>query len=415
MRVTGFCYAEVPDCLTAPLRSPALFMMRSPAALACWLALSAGGLGLAPAALAQPGTGSTHTAVVSPAERTGQHCAAHTDAALRLACYDAVFRPGAPDPLSAPSISTPRPEVPPSADASPTSEAERADITPTEISTATAMPPPGSALSTFWELGRRDKRKAFVVRTFYPNYLLPLHLTSDINRQPVSPTRGAAPLKPNYKAVEAKMQISLRVKLAEDLLLPRADLWATYTQRSMWQVWNQADSAPFRNTDYQPELKYVVPVPDGLSVLPGGWSWRMLEAGFAHQSNGQSEPLSRSWNRLYAGTAFEKGELAVQMRFNRRPREGSKDDNPDLTRYVGNTELTAAWLPGRATAALTWRLHPKNLQNGSVQLDWTYPVDSSEPQGLRWYLQLFSGYGESLLDYNHRQTSLGLGLSLFQF
>ena len=108
-------------------------------------------------------------------------------------------------------------------------------------------------------------------------------------------------------------------------------------------------------------------------------------------------------------------EPSLQVRVNRRPREGSQDDNPDLTRYVGNTELTAAWLPGRATAALTWRLHPKNLQNGSVQLDWTYPVDSSEPQGLRWYLQLFSGYGESLLDYNHRQTSLGLGLSLFQF
>ncbi len=129
------------------------------------------------------------------------------------------------------------------------------------------------------------------------------------------------------------------MKVAEDLLLPRADLWATYTQRSMWQVGTRPTRPRFRSTDYQPELKYVVPVPDGLSVLPGGWSWRMLEAGFAHQSNGQSEPLSRSWNRLYAGTAFEKGELAVQVRVNRRPREGSKDDNPDLTRYIGNTEI----------------------------------------------------------------------------
>lgn len=388
-------------------------MMRPPAPLPCWLALSAGGLWLAPAALAQTAPGA------APAtERAGQHCAAHTDAALRLACYDAVFRPRAPDPLSAPARSVTQPATALSASdasAAPASETERVAITPNEASTAPAMLPPGSALSTFWELGRSDKRKAFVVRTFYPNYLLPLHLTSSINRQPASPTRGAAPLKPNYKAVEAKMQISLRVKVAEDLLLPRADLWATYTQRSMWQVWNQADSAPFRNSDYQPELKYVVPVPDGLSVLPGGWSWRMVEAGFAHQSNGQSEPLSRSWNRLYAGAAFERGELAVQMRFNRRPREGSKDDNPDLTRYIGNTEIQASWLPGQSTASLTWRLHPKELKNGSVQLDWTYPVDSSQPLGLRWYLQLFSGYGESLLDYNHRQTSLGLGLTLFQF
>ena len=397
-------------------------MKRSTAPLPCWLALSAAGLGWAPVALAQPvpGTAATSAQAAAPsAAFAAQQCAAHTDAAQRLACYDAVFRPRAPDPLSAPATAVTAPDVSTAADRSPTetsaNDTNRVTTAPPPVSTGTAMPPPGSALSTFWELGRSDKRKAFVVRTFYPNYLLPLHLTSDINRQPFSPTRGAAPLKPNYKAVEAKMQISLRVKVAEDLLLPRADLWATYTQRSMWQVWNQADSAPFRNTDYQPELKYVVPVPDGLSTLPGGWTWRMLEAGFAHQSNGQSEPLSRSWNRLYAGTAFEKGELAVQLRVNRRPREGSKDDNPDLTRYIGNTEIQASWLPWQATASLTWRLHPKEMKRGSVQLDWTYPVDSQQPQGLRWYLQLFSGYGESLLDYNHRQTSLGLGLTLFQF
>lgn len=40
---------------------------------------------------------------------------------------------------------------------------------------------------------------------------------------------------------------------------------------------------------------------------------------------------------------------------------------------------------------------------------------ADQPSGLRWYAQLFHGYGETLLDYNHRQSSLGLGLTLFQF
>ena len=371
-------------------------MMPARAALPCLMALCTVGIGLS-APQAQAVTIAPRPAT---AEEDHQRCAKQADAALRLACYDALFAPRSADPLTAPA--TPADVV-------------TETTAPSVAAIPAVSPPPTSALSTFWELRRSDKRKAFVVRTYQPNFLLPLHVTSDINRQPVSPTRGAAPLRPNFKGVEAKMQVSLRVKVAEDLLLPRADLWATYTQRSMWQVWNQADSAPFRSTDYQPELKYVVPVPDGMSALPWGWSWRMVDVGFAHQSNGQSVPLSRSWNRLYAGTAFERGDLSLLVRVNRRPREGSQDDNPDLTRYVGNTELTAAWVPGLSTASLTWRLHPKNLQNGSVQLDWTYPVDSSEPQGLRWYLQLFSGYGESLLDYNHRQTSLGLGLSLFQF
>ena len=78
-------------------------------------------------------------------------------------------------------------------------------------------------------------------------------------------------------------------------------------------------------------------------------------------------------------------------------------------------EVMASWLPGLATASLTWRTHPRALDRGSLQFDWTYPVSAKQPAGLRWYAQVFTGYGETLLDYNHRQTSVGLGLTLFQF
>ena len=91
------------------------------------------------------------------------------------------------------------------------------------------------------------------------------------------------------------------------------------------------------------------------------------------------------------------------------------DDGPDMSRHVGNAEVMASWLPGLATASLTWRTHPRALGRGSLQFDWTYPVIAKQPAGLRWYAQVFTGYGETLLDYNHRQTSVGLGLTLFQF
>ena len=269
------------------------------------------------------------------------------------------------------------------------------------------------AISKFWELTPEDKRGTFVVKTYLPNFYLPIHYTSNINRAPSSPTYPAT-TQNNYRQTESKFQISLRAKAFEGLFLPNADLWLAYTQRSFWQFWNRQESEPFRSTDYQPEAIYVVPVPAGLAAMPWGWKWRMAQLGAAHQSNGQVEPLSRSWNRVYAAAVFERNEFGLGLRVNRRTSESGLDDNPGLMRYIGNTELTAAWFPGSATASLVWRFHPANTERGSLQFDWSFPVVREQPKGLRWYVQMFSGYGETLLDYNHRQTSIGAGVSLFQ-
>lgn len=323
----------------------------------------------------------------------GTRCAAEPDAAKRLACYDRLFRP---DPDATPA-------APHTAASAPT-----AATTPAASS--------GSIMSKLWELDAADKRRKFVVRTHLPNFLLPLHYTNDLNRSPQSPTRPAGSPNLRYEPIEAKLQVSLRAKAASDVLLPAADLWLAYTQRSLWQLWNAQESAPFRSSDYQPEAIYVIPVPESMRPLPFGWQWRMVQAGVAHQSNGQAVPLSRSWNRVYVGAGFERGEFGVEWRVHRRIDESrTDDDNPDLTNFIGRGEVRATWLPGLATAALTWRTNLRALDRGSLQLDWTYPVDSDEPSGLRWYIQMFTGYGETLLDYNHRQTTLGLGLSLFQF
>jgi phospholipase A1/A2 len=323
----------------------------------------------------------------------GARCATEPDPAKRLACYDRLFKP---DPDATPAAPTTAASGP--------------------AASVTAPVGTGSIMSRLWELDAADKRRKFVVRTHLPNFLLPAHFTTSLNRAPQSPTRAALAPNDRYRPLEAKLQVSLRAKAASDVLLPDADLWLAYTQRSLWQLWNSQESAPFRSSDYQPEAIYVVPVPEGLRALPFGWQWRMVQAGFAHQSNGQAVPLSRSWNRVYLGAGFERNEFGVQWRVHRRVDESrSDDDNPDLTDYIGRGEILATWLPGTATASLAWRTNLKALNRGSLQLDLTYPVDSDEPAGLRWYVQVFTGYGETLLDYNHRQTTLGLGLSLFQF
>jgi phospholipase A1 len=328
----------------------------------------------------------------SPSEEAGARCAVEADDAARLACYDRVFRP-APAPRSPLPV---HPDLP----------------APQPVGPAIVN---GSVLSKFWELDPADKRTPYVVKTYQPNFLLPVHYTNHINRSPRSPTQSADGVFANYGNFEAKLQLSLRAKVARNLLIDGADVWFAYTQRSLAQPWNREDSAPFRTTDHIPEAIWVLPVSGRLQRLPLGWRWRMLQLGIAHESNGQTDPLSRSWNRIYIRNAIERDDVALQLRLDRRVFRDGPGDNQDLTDYAGRAELAAMWAPGRATAQLAWRNTLKTLDRGSIQFDWTYPFDSHEPAGLRWYLQLFHGYGETLIDYNHRQTRAGLGLSLFQF
>jgi phospholipase A1 len=333
-------------------------------------------------------------------------CAALDDA-KRLACYDAIYRPAA-----APS----QPGLPPGAKpiVAPVARDEPSALE------AVATAPSGKGLATddyltkFWELDPGSKRGTFVVRTYQPNFLLPAHFSSNINKAPATPTHPDGGTFAQYRKTEAELQLSLRAKVLEDVLLPQADLWLAYTQQSIWQLWNGQDSAPFRSSDYQPEAMFVVPIPEKTGDLGGGWRWRVLLAGVAHESNGYGLPLSRSWNYVYVGSTLTHDDIALRARFNQRLFEAGVDDNPNITDYIGNTELSAAWLPGETTMQLTARTSFKTLQRGSLKFEWTRPVWAARPDGLRWYVQLFSGYGETMLDYNHRQNSIGLGFTLFQ-
>lgn len=351
-------------------------------------------------------------------------CRQLSDDKQRLACYDQLF---AADPSAATADTPASPSLAPVSQQRPATDDTEQGLA--EQALAVLPPTPGNItfstepvlevatiLDKYWELTPAEKRDLYVFRSYQASFFLPLHYSSNINRQPQSPVKQPAPNNDNYRQLESKLQISLRTKIASNLLWHNADLWFAYTQRSMWQLWNSQDSAPFRSTDYQPELIYVLPLAKRFGTLPGGWRVRMLQAGIAHQSNGQSDPLSRSWNKVSFGLALDKNEFGLNWRYHQRlPEQSADDDNPDLIDYIGSHELTATWLPGLATASLVWRNDFSHLSRGSWQLDMTYPFTSEKLDGLRWHLQLFSGYGETLLDYNQRQHSIGLGVMLFNF
>lgn len=306
-------------------------------------------------------------------------CAVIDDPATRLACFDRLV------PRSAGATPAPDPEP------------ERPVAPPDER-------PQTSLLGERWSIGAPGDDLRFDLRAHRPSYFLLGRFSDSPNRMPSSPSKPplAAPLA--IDSVESKFQLSFKVRLAEFDESIGASLWAGYTQQSQWQVYNGSESRPFRETNYEPELMLAFHPDRELA----GWRWRLLVVGLNHQSNGRGEPLSRSWNRVYAQFGVEKGNFGLLIRpWWRIPESDSNDDNPDLTRYLGHGDVVAVYRWGRHTLSALGRFNVSS-QKGALQLGWSFPL----ARRLNGYIQGFTGYGESLIDYNVSQSTIGIGISL---
>ena len=265
-------------------------------------------------------------------------------------------------------------------------------------------------LSLAYDLDKNSERGTWTVRPYRPTYVMPLFYTFDPNLSPSTPTRPQ-PDKPftsnDTRNTDLKFQLSLKTKVAEDLFNTNADLWFGYTQESHWQVYNEDNSRPFRATDYQPEIFLTQPV---TANLPFGGRLRMLGVGAIHHSNGQDDPLSRSWNRAYVMAGAEWGKLSVIPRFWLRVNNenDSSEDNPDIEDFMGYGDIKFLYdLPNQQSLSGTLRYNP-GTNKGAAQIDYVYPLSKN----VNGFVQVFQGYGESIVDYNYENTSIGFGIVL---
>jgi len=262
-----------------------------------------------------------------------------------------------------------------------------------------------SYFSHLWELEPETRRGKYSLTPHNSNYILPYSYNSSPNYEAV---RAADPGK-DLKYEEVTFQLSLKVKVWEDIFSQKADLWVAYTQRSFWQFYNFEDSSPFRETNYEPELLLNLRTDYRLLGLRG----RFINVGFNHQSNGQSEPLSRSWNRIVANAGFERGNFSLLLKgWYRIPESVEDDDNPNIEDYLGYGEVWGYyfWKGNRFGIMLRNNLH-FHENHGAVQVEWSFPIVKQ----VGGYLQYFNGYGESLLDYNHRVNRIGIGFILMDW
>ncbi len=216
----------------------------------------------------------------------------------------------------------------------------------------------------------------------------------------------------------AKFQFSFRYRFAGAEPEPGAPVEAVhrwffgFTQRSLWDI--DASSSPFYDTSYMPELFF-----ESQAVMSGhgGFKWLGYQAGARHESNGRTGPGSRSLNTVYfrPGIAFGRLDgwnLIVAPRFHAYVSDLSDNDN--IRDYRGNVDLLLAFGKNDRFAVTVAGRLGRGGDRGSVEANLTVPVKLAPPLDFATYflLQYWSGYGESLLDYNVRSTALRAGFSL---
>ena len=355
----------------------------------------AGGLVLASATCAAPA-----------GQVAGADCLSIQDESARLACFDsavgnAVRAADATAPAQTPAAAQAA-AAEPAATQPGTAETLAAEPAAGEAPGPAPATPEPSMIDSAWGF-LPDSQKAYV-RLYNPNYLLLGHYTNNVNRGPYEPLFEQFAEDYDFEDLEAAFQISFKARLltTDDR---RWGLWFAYTQQSQWQIYSPDISRPFRETNYMPEV--FGSFRPGMHL--GDWAFNVLNFGYNHQSNGRADPISRSWDRVFIEGGFEKDDFALILRaWTRLKTPDYEDDNPDIMDYMGHAQATALYRWHGNSFALMARGNV-TTGKGAAQFSWT-----SRPLlgPLRGYVQLFSGYGETLIDYDWNQTTIGIGVAL---
>ncbi len=253
---------------------------------------------------------------------------------------------------------------------------------------------------TLFEKKRRQQKKTSnysgIINLYRPNYVLPYYYTNNPYDQVyLRQTPNNQPLRKN----EFKAQLSFMVPLLHGTIKDEPlSLNAAYTQLMYWQFY--AKSQYFRETNYEPEVyleHYVNP-------------FMTAQLGVDHQSNGRGGILERSWNRGYLQFNFSGQQWLAHVRLWALMMQSESSDlhNPNIAHYLGHDNIVLSRDLYDFKASLEVQNIESGLKRGFVLTSLSYPVLNY----ISIYGQFFTGYGQSLIEYDHRTTSVGIGISI---
>lgn len=209
--------------------------------------------------------------------------------------------------------------------------------------------------------------------------------------------------QPSRSNSDVKYQVSFKQRLKKEPLPGGIIPYLLYSQKAFWNIYE--NSKPFSEINFNPGFAVVRP------FYLKGKRLTYATLSLEHESNGRDSIYSRSWNFL---------ALSLKSRLSDRWTVGvrswipfpDKTDNPDLIKYVGYGELSASYeiISRRLTADMLFRKGSGVIDYGSLQTQLSWRPFKKEDYLIM--LQLFQGYGESLIDYRVKTSMLRLGFVL---
>jgi len=201
---------------------------------------------------------------------------------------------------------------------------------------------------------------------------------------------------------DALFQISIRQRLTKSRLPFDTFLYLTYTQKSFWDVY--ADSAPFRDNNYNPALgigKYIIH-----DNKFKGTAFLQIE----HESNGKGGEESRSWNMISFSTKyFFNLQLTLGLEVWIPLVDG--EENKDLIDHRGIGTFSLNYITKDAKWWLSADLTPrKGWGNINTVMTAGFKVSKNANQYI--YARFYDGKGDSLLDYDKYSMNIRLGFCI---
>ncbi len=293
----------------------------------------------------------------------------------------------------------------------------------------TSTPETKALMDSIWE------GNFFGLTPYHDSYFLPFSMANSKypriseNQNPNAPLTPLEEKYKNYGKLETEFQISFKKQISYNFFGWNEFIFAAYTQTVFWQLYQK--SAPFRETNYKPEIYLSIP---SSTYFDENFGLKAVRYGFLHDSNGQDGYRSRSWNRLYIKWLWQWKNLFLASKVWYRLPEKQKsyayyhgngfeadglptdphqegDDNPHIEHYFGYGDLNFHYLYGKSqfSSIVRYNFGVGGTQRGAVEFNWSYPFLYSK--NMFWYTKIFSGYGESLIDYDRSVTKASFGFS----